>query len=144
MNHVKKLRSRTFQNVREAMPRWSEFKEIIQKHPESMVYSALIPPTLTMFTHNLAKSPDQAKLWFAGLAMSTVSWIGAFAREEMPLSKSDNITSKVIATTGFVIGTATILTGATTLGSEIGMLGALGAFFYKPIRDAVENFLHKK
>lgn len=141
---MKKLRSRTFQNVRKITPKWSEFKDIVQRYPESIAYSAIAVPSLTMGAQNLAKSPDQAKMCFAGFLMSSVCAVGSLLREEIPLNKSEKRASTVIGITGFVIGAATILTGAATLGLEIGIMGAVGAFFYKPIKDTVKNALHKK
>jgi hypothetical protein len=132
--------------------RFSKFKEIMVKYPQTTAYSTAFSISsieLVRKFHTIEKA-DIAAI----TVLSMCNALAALAREGYynggykmpPYTRTDKLVPGTIAATGFIAGTGLILTGEAS-GMTIGVATTMIALLYNPIRNILTNklttFMHK-
>lgn len=116
--------------------RWSKFKDIVKKHPETTAYAAtFVASTAVTFSNFPTSMPTGA----AGVSLfSMMAGVFAFIREDVlkkSLTKVDRIVMSTIANVGFVACAAMLQTKHSVAGAVVGSASLMASFLYKPVKE---------
>ncbi len=117
-----------------AKTKWSRFKDLVVKHPETTAYASTFVASTAAFAATTATPA-------AGISLYSIfGTFCAWAREEVfkpAYTKMDKVVTSVIANAGFVAASALMLTKHNVLGAAIGSAAIMGSILYKPVKEIV-------